>query len=404
MISTYGTIKTDFPQNLPVFGKYDVVVVGGGIAGCSAAVAAARKGVSVCLVEREFMAGGLATCGLVWCYLPLCDGMGHKISSGICEEFFKLSVADGSGKIPECWDDNGDISERVKIRYESEFNPLSFATKIEDVLINNGVKIRYGSQLCSVIRNGRRINALVVSEKQGLGAILCGTVIDATGDADVCFISGESVEIRDNNRLAFWTYTDKEGQIRRQETQIPLYGKIPDGERTYCGIITGDITDFCIESRHRAKLICESKSLGIPVMMASIPQFRLSRRLIGKYTLTLNDEGVWFDDCVGMIADWRFRSSVYCVPYSIMLPQNTDNMLVAGRCVSAQPDAGDTVRSIPACAVFGQAAGTAAALAEKNALNVSKFPVDLIQKSLKDDGVLIEEKLLCKHNSKSHDE
>ena len=80
---------------LNVVASYDVVVVGGGIAGVSAAVSAAREGASVCLLEREYALGGLATLGLVWCYLPLDDGFGHQIMGSIAEELLKLSVADG---------------------------------------------------------------------------------------------------------------------------------------------------------------------------------------------------------------------------------------------------------------------------------------------------------------------
>ncbi len=67
----------------PVTGQYDVVVAGGGIAGVSAAVAAAREGASVCLVEKTGTLGGLATAGLIAIYLPLCDGYGRQLAGGL---------------------------------------------------------------------------------------------------------------------------------------------------------------------------------------------------------------------------------------------------------------------------------------------------------------------------------
>ena len=70
---------------------YDVAVCGGGIAGISAALAAAREGKKVILFEKQFMLGGLGTAGLVTIYLPLCDGYGHQVSFGIAEELLKLS-------------------------------------------------------------------------------------------------------------------------------------------------------------------------------------------------------------------------------------------------------------------------------------------------------------------------
>ena len=70
----------------------DVLVAGGGIAGISAALAAARAGAKVTLLERGFMLGGLATAGLVTIYLPLDDGMGHQVSYGIVEELLRLAL------------------------------------------------------------------------------------------------------------------------------------------------------------------------------------------------------------------------------------------------------------------------------------------------------------------------
>ena len=76
--------------------NYDVAVCGGGIAGISAALAAAREGKKVILFEKQYMLGGLGTAGLVTIYLPLCDGYGHQVSFGIAEELLKLSVTYGA--------------------------------------------------------------------------------------------------------------------------------------------------------------------------------------------------------------------------------------------------------------------------------------------------------------------
>ena len=97
-------------RRLAIRDRYDVIVVGGGIAGVAAAVAAAREGAKTCLIEKEYALGGLATLGNIIIYLPLCDGMGHKVSGGLAEALLKLSVCDGSqdstsgGRdIPDCW-------------------------------------------------------------------------------------------------------------------------------------------------------------------------------------------------------------------------------------------------------------------------------------------------------------
>ena len=89
------TCITEQERRIPVFTSCDVAVVGGGIAGVSAALAAARHGKKVLLLERMFSLGGLATLGLVTIYLPLCDGNGRQVSFGIAEELFRLSIQDG---------------------------------------------------------------------------------------------------------------------------------------------------------------------------------------------------------------------------------------------------------------------------------------------------------------------
>ena len=96
--------------------NYDIAVCGGGFAGISAALAAAREGKKVILFEKQYMLGGLGTAGLVTIYLPLCDGFGHQVSFGIAEELLKLSITYGAeDRYPENWLDNiGTKTEKDK--------------------------------------------------------------------------------------------------------------------------------------------------------------------------------------------------------------------------------------------------------------------------------------------------
>ena len=108
-----NTYITEPERKIQVKKSYDTVVVGGGIAGISAALAAARCGARVLLAEREYMLGGLATAGLVTIYLPLCDGNGRQVSFGIAEELLRLSASRGfEGHYSAAWMNGGSAEKR----------------------------------------------------------------------------------------------------------------------------------------------------------------------------------------------------------------------------------------------------------------------------------------------------
>ena len=134
-------------RTLPVrYADYDVIVAGGGIAGIAAALAAARAGKRVLLLERMFALGGLATLGLVTIYLPLCDGKGHQLSFGLAEELLKLSIREGWERdYPDTWLSGS--TEHGRQRYKVRYNAQVFAILAEQLLAEENVKILYGCLL-----------------------------------------------------------------------------------------------------------------------------------------------------------------------------------------------------------------------------------------------------------------
>ena len=154
--------------NTPVTDECEVLVAGGGFAGISAALSAARQGADVTLVEREYILGGLGTAGIVTLYLPLCDGMGKQVSFGIAEELFRLSIKYGAeDKYPTAWLEPGNEELRKKQRFEVQYIPHLFALLEEKLLIENGVKILYGTCVCSVAMDGKKISSVIVENKSG---------------------------------------------------------------------------------------------------------------------------------------------------------------------------------------------------------------------------------------------
>ena len=176
----------------PVTLSCDVAVCGGGIAGISAALAAARRGSDVLLIEREFAPGGLSTLGLVTIYLPICDGMGHQVIYGIGEELLRLSIKHGCEcKRPAPWLDGGSAEEKAAVRFQAGFNGPLFMLEAEKLLRDAGVRILYGTQICSAVTDNGRIEALVIENKSGRSAVeIKKAVVDATGDADIAAFAG----------------------------------------------------------------------------------------------------------------------------------------------------------------------------------------------------------------------
>ena len=130
----------------------------------------------------------------------------------------------------------------------------------------------------------------------------------------------------------------------------------------------------------------------VPTSIATIPQIRMTRRIVGEYTLHDTEMHKFFADSVGMVSDWRKRGPVYEVPFKTLFSKKIKNLIVAGRCTSVTDGMWDIMRVIPCCAVTGQAAGTAAAICD----DFTKINMVEYQNILKQNGVVLHEEDLDK--------
>ena len=369
----------------------DVLVAGAGIAGMAAAIAAARNGAEVVLLEREYGLGGMATLGLVTIYLPLCDGEGHQLVFGLGEELLKLSIEHGAeAAYPKAWLENGTLEERVKNRFITQFNPHLFALRIEKLMTELGITILYGSTAVGVVKDGDRISAVLVENKSGRSAVRARSVIDCTGDADLCYLAGApTVLYEKGNGLANWYYYFSEGRIslkmfgladiapsRKNVAPEEKSAVVPadtamveslDAGLRFSGVDGLELSRVVLAGHKKMYediLTHKAESPDyVPTQTSFIPLVRMSRRLSGKYTMDASEEKTHMWDSIGMTGDWRKRGPAFELPFGTLYTEKVTNLLAAGRDISVTDTMWDITRVIPPCAVTGEAAGTAAALA-----------------------------------------
>ncbi len=381
--------------------KYDcdVLVAGGGFGGISAAIAAAREGKSVILMDRGFMLGGLATAGLVTIYLPLCDGFGKQVSFGLSESLLRLSVSECCNKKRgyENWiafDDKTKRDEKSP-RFEVDFNPQIFAILAEQELVSMGIKLLYGTTVVAVNKDNDKITEIIAENKSGRFAVSVKSVVDATGDADIAvFADAPTVNFGQGNVLAAWYYSNTGDNGYHLHTLGA--SDVPDEEqakgkkaserlvnRRFTGLDGEEISEMCVFS-HAATLNDirkkREKEPNIePTTIATIPQLRMTRRIDGEYTLATEEMHKYFEDSIGMVSDWRKRGPVYEVPFGTLYSKKVKNLIMAGRCTSVTDGMWDIMRVIPCCAITGEAAGTAAAMTDDfSSLDVKELQNKLV--------------------------
>lgn len=378
-------------------GDYDVIVVGGGVAGVSAAVAARRQGRSVLLVEKASCLGGLATLGLVVLYHPpLDDGQGKKLVGGLAEELLHLSVKYSYGDLPEGWA-LGVEENPQKGRYQTVFNAPAFALAMNELVQAEGVDVLYDALFCLPRMNGARCEGVSVETKAGRYYYGAKAFVDASGDCDLLHRAGAEMVERPENALTFWMLsTDLENMRKAVEAgdvgkaiRIEAIGANPhedcvDKDTKQYGIRTPEeVSEFIMRGMNMGltRLKSFEKDKRCLVSIPGMAEYRKTRALVGEYTLSEKDRERHFDDSIGCTKE-EFEPYRIEIPYRCLYSRKCENILAAGRGVSSDGRPRDTIRLIAICAQTGEASGAAAALLAGSGRSAGELDVAALQREL----------------------
>ena len=412
--------------------SYDIIIVGGGPAGCAAAIAAARDGANTLLVEATGVLGGMGTAGMVpaWCYFS--DGE-KIIYRGIAEKVF--------------------TEARKGVPHESEnamswvdINPEQLRLVYDRFVKHSGVDVLFFTRLAGVeMKRKSEIDFLLLASKQGLKAYKAKVYIDCTGDGDLAAWAGATYEVGDQEHrmqsathcfsmagVDMYHYTTGI-RLHGDNKKSPIYEILADKKYSLIrdshlcqnpvgpGVVqfnAGHIDANTLDDRQLSQAMILGREMANQygeALKEYYPQafghafinntaqllgVREGRRIIGDYILTLDDFKArrQFDDEIGRNSYYvdvhipgsesvhYQKGESHGIPYRILTPKGLENLLVAGRCVSSDSMVYGSIRVMTNCLVMGEAAGTAAYLCFKGVHDVHKVDTNKLRERLKQAG------------------
>lgn len=423
--------------------KYDIAVIGGGFAGTAAAIAAAREGAEVILVEKGNCLGGAACSALVNPFMPYWTDADDKktvLSRGIFEKILsrmKELEKEISGKTyPE---------GHCLTMFHEEYLKIVLNRMVAEA----GAEVLFHSSLTGADCEEGEVKSVTLSGKSGNHELFADYFIDATGDADLTFMSGFPCRLgRDGDSLCqpmtlcfrvsgvdkdkframprenmneLYKRFQSEGKIKNPREDVLIFNNIADGVFHFNSTRVVklnptdpfDLTKAELEAREQTLELFLFMKNNIPgfenshlLMTASEIGVRESRMIDGEYLLTGDDLKSLkkFDDAIaygcysidihnpegtGTTLYHFGKGEYYSIPYRALIPKGAVNLLTAGRCISADHTAQSAIRIMPTVCCIGEAAGAAAAAALRSKCPVGKTDVSELLAVLKKNGAAI---------------
>jgi hypothetical protein len=388
-------------RKIPVRDGFDLIVLGGGIAGIAASLAGSREGMKTMLVEKSVILGGLATLGLINWYEPLCDGEGRVMTTGIAEELLKLSIAYSYHNLPEQWAGRKEPGDSPR-RYATRFNPMVFALSLNDLLIRENVELRYDMTASYPVMENNVCTGIITESTGGREFFPAKVVIDATGDGDIVFRAG--IPCRNgSNYLSYWAHGCNLGSMEQTLGSHDM-GSLnaagfrigsdlngnghPEGLHLFGGTANEDRSEYVRlgQTLLLEKIKTMPKDTNCLYALPGMIQFRKTRCIAGQETFT-GEEGKHLENSIGAIGDFRKPGKHFELPLGIIFNRDFPNLLSAGRIVSADGEGWEIVRVIPGAALTGQAAGIAASVMVKQKKPAARLRAGDIQELLEKRGV-----------------